>query len=259
MRIPSGLFFGDSDISMFGLIFALSYTIGVLTTMLLAKKDGQSPENYLILGSWLVFISLFGGRIGYVFLHWQIYRQGREEVLRLPRGGILFIGGLLFCVIFTWLYTRKKKMGFWKILDTVAPGLALSQMLGRFAYVFDDIYIGKEYSGFMCLEIKELDPTDVLSAKITSVYPVYGIEMIVMLALAIGLYFVFKKNASGTGRTFSIYLISFGLMRFATEYLKADGVDLFGGLFRMAHSSAVVIIAIGLFVHVRSFMIENRK
>jgi phosphatidylglycerol:prolipoprotein diacylglycerol transferase len=75
---------------------------------------------------------LVGGRLGYVlFYNLSYFLQNPAEIIMVWKGGMSFHGGLLFTILFEFLYIRKKKLDFLGIADAFIVPVPLALAAGR--------------------------------------------------------------------------------------------------------------------------------
>ncbi len=75
---------------------------------------------------------LVGGRLGYVlFYNLPYFLQHPGSILKVWEGGMSFHGGLLFTLLFEFIYIRKKKLDFLGIADAFIIPVPLALAAGR--------------------------------------------------------------------------------------------------------------------------------
>lgn len=75
---------------------------------------------------------IVGGRIGYVlFYNFSYYLSAPAEVFKVWDGGMSFHGGLLGVIVALWIYAYRKKVGFFALMDFIAPLAPIGLGLGR--------------------------------------------------------------------------------------------------------------------------------
>jgi len=146
---------GPVNIQVWGLLVALGMLAGLLFTLHEAKKKKMNSDNFIDMFI-LVFIgSIIGSRLMYIALFWDEYKNNLWSVFSVNEGGLVFIGGALLAAIAVLIYTRFKKLPFWKVSDTIVPGFALGLGIGRLGcYLIGDhigartdFFLGSYYNG----------------------------------------------------------------------------------------------------------------
>lgn len=129
--------------------YALCILTGVILASVMALREaprlGINKDHLLdgiiytvplaILGARLYYI-LFSGEIGWYFSHpLRIigFDGGEFEGIK----GLAITGGVITAFIFSYYYTKKKKMNYLATIDLVAPGLLIGQIFGRWGNFFN--------------------------------------------------------------------------------------------------------------------------
>jgi phosphatidylglycerol:prolipoprotein diacylglycerol transferase len=82
--------------------------------------------------TWLVVGVVVGGRLGHVLFYEPLYYlQHPIEIFAVWQGGLSFHGGLLACVVFCYIFARKRGIDFLELADAFAVPLAIDQTFGR--------------------------------------------------------------------------------------------------------------------------------
>jgi phosphatidylglycerol:prolipoprotein diacylglycerol transferase len=82
----------------------------------------------------VVITCYIGARLFHVIFEMpQYYLQHPFDIFSLWRGGYVIYGGILFPLIFIYIYARRKGISFLNITDLLAPSVAIGTALGRMA------------------------------------------------------------------------------------------------------------------------------
>lgn len=76
-------------------------------------------------------IAIICARIYYVSFEWDYYQRHPNEIIKIWNGGIAIHGGLIGAVLTAIVFTKVRKVSFWKIADVAAPSILLGQAIGR--------------------------------------------------------------------------------------------------------------------------------
>ena len=102
------------------------------------KSDFDDLVVYLIVGI------IFGGRLGYIiFYNFEYYGQNFFEIFKLWQGGMSFHGGLLGVIIATFIFSKNKKINFFKLSDIISCVAPIGIFLGRMANFINGELFGK--------------------------------------------------------------------------------------------------------------------
>ncbi len=166
---------------------------------------------------------IVGGRLGHVFFYnFSYYWQNPLKVFAVWEGGMAFHGGLIGVVLaLAWVMRGWSTDKILRVADIVVVPAALGLACGR---------IGN----FINLEL--LGPATTLPwgiavpGKEGFYHPTPLYECAYSLVIA-GSCFLTLKASNAVGRSFSLFLILYGVFRFCTEFVRvpdAPLTDVFG-------------------------------
>ena len=143
--------------------------------------------------------------------------------------------GLIGGILAGFIYTKIKKINFFKMADTVMIGIPLGQAIGRWGN-----YINGEAHG---------GPTSLpwgIMVNGVKVHPTFLYESIWDLAIFIFIW-SFRKKKKYEGQLAIYYLILYSLGRFFIEGLRTDSLMI--GPLRMAQVISLITIIVCLILH----------
>jgi phosphatidylglycerol:prolipoprotein diacylglycerol transferase len=145
----------------------------------------------------------------------------------LQHGGLSWFGGLLAGLIVSLAYLKRRNLSVYKILDLVAPFLALAQAIGR---------IGCFLNGCCFGTIFNFIPTQLYSSLI--------------LTLIFLLLRFLQDRPHQEGKIFFLYLLLYSAKRFFIEFWRADNPVIFLSLtlFQLISIVVFTLSAIKLFL-----------
>ena len=193
----------------------------------------------------LVFSSLIGGRLGYVFLYDPVYFwQYPWHILFLWEGGMAFHGALVGIIIFVCTYAvRYRSPTVWGLMDVWAPAIPWGLFWGRIAnFVNQEVY-GRVTD---CAWGVIFGAVDVHPRHPSQIYEAMG-EGIFLGAIL--LWAVYKTSwPRYPGRLTSFFLGGYGVIRFACEYFRVpDGVWMDMWTTGQMYSLPMIVIGFGKF------------
>jgi phosphatidylglycerol:prolipoprotein diacylglycerol transferase len=100
---------------------------------------------------------MIGARVAYVIGHFSEVTDSGADLLgifKVWEGGISLLGGIAGAVLAGLPYARRHRLGFWRMTDLAAPGLALGIAVGRIGDLVIGDHLGKPTSfvfGWKCL------------------------------------------------------------------------------------------------------------
>ena len=140
---------GPVHIQVWGLLVALGMLAGLLFTLHEAKKKKMNTDNFIDMFI-LVFIgSIIGSRLMYIALFWDNYKNNLWSIISINEGGLVFVGGAFLASLAILIYTKFKKLSFWKVADTIVPGFALGLGIGRIGCYLIGDHIGARTNFFL--------------------------------------------------------------------------------------------------------------
>jgi phosphatidylglycerol---prolipoprotein diacylglyceryl transferase len=150
--------FGALAVSPHGLGIAIGFLIGAQLMIRRSKASG-GPSDTDIWNTlfWSLIGAMAGARIAYVIGHFsQVTDSGNDllGIFKVWEGGISLLGGITGGILAGLPYARRHRLGFWRMLDVAAPGLALGIAVGRIGDLMIGDHLGKPtefFLGWRCL------------------------------------------------------------------------------------------------------------
>ena len=69
----------------------------------------------------------------YFFYDWGYYSENLIQAILIWKGGLSIQGAIVGAVLAGMVFSRVKKINFWRLADIAAPGLIFGQAIGRIA------------------------------------------------------------------------------------------------------------------------------
>lgn len=151
---------------------------------------------------------------------------------RFWSGGLTFYGGLLAATGFGIFYFRRHGFRLTAAADLAACALPLGHFFGRLGCFFTGCCFGETTNGFWGVTFPPGSPASVAQARAgliasrrlpslpvhpTQLYEAAGLALIFVVML-----WLYTKRLGKDGQVFASYLLSYGLLRFAVELVRAD-------------------------------------
>lgn len=222
----------------YGVLIAIAVIIGTLLALKEAKRKHISEDTIIDLLLFAIPAAIVGARLYYVIFSWDNYKDNPMEILNIRGGGLAIHGVIIAGVLVALIFSRIKKISFWKIGDIVAPSLILGQAIGRWGN-----FANQEAHG---------GPTDLpwgIMIDGVKVHPTFLYESIWNFSLFIFLYWYSRKRAKADGEVFLLYIVLYSVARFFIEGLRTDSL-MFGPL-RVAQIISLLTILIGSIIFSR--------
>ena len=258
--------FGFIDIYWYGLFIALSILSAFFITIKLAGCYKIKKEIIIDLAFYLVIGGIIGARIYYVFLEFNYFLNNPFDIIKIWQGGLAIHGAIFSGLAIIWLFAKKHKFNFWLLSSIIAPGLALSQAIGRWGNYFNQELFGRPTDLSFGIPINLANrPIEYINSNFF--HPAFLYESIGNLLIFFILIFIhywiikhnkFRRATVSPQRTvainkyyllpISIYLILYSILRFVMEFIRVDAVYTILGLRFPQIVSLLVIILISFLI-----------
>ncbi len=234
-------------------IFILS---GIGMAAIMAFREAKKlniNSNHLSDGILIaVPLAIIGARLYYViFDPIKNNYHSIGDVLNIAGGGLAIHGAVIITLIFVVIYTRVRKINIWALLDMIAPGFLIGQIVGRWGNFFNQ----EAHGGLMTEKaynfLKYVLPRFVLenmymtkNGETGYFHPTFLYEGLWNLLGLIIILIVRRKKLLKLGDLIGYYLIWYGLGRgLLIEPFRTD--PLFIGNIRVNVLFSIVLFAVG--------------
>ena len=162
--------------------------------------------------------SVLLARVWYVVFYNPVYYWNHWlEIPAVWHGGLSIHGGLLGAILVTWLFCRKHKINFYKLVDVLVVPLALVLVFGRLANFVNGELWGRETTVSWCVVFPGADGCR---------HPSQIYEAIYSFVLFLILFSLQRTKKFVDGFVFWSFLTLYGLFRFiVTFYREFDSTD----------------------------------
>lgn len=254
----------------YGIILTTGIMLGLLMAMYIAKKEGMNPDLIFDFLLYDIIFAIIGARIYFVAFNWEHYKDNLMSIFNLRQGGIAIYGAILASIVVAIVYTKKKKINFWKFADISVYGLLVGQAIGRYGNFVNKEAFGDYTNNMFAMRILKEQATTPLTQKIIDnivfengaeyiqVHPTFFYESMWNIGLLIALL-IYRKHKKANGEIFFLYAIGYGVGRFWIEGLRTDQLIANIVHFPISQIVAIISIIVGIigFVICRKKNIEN--
>ncbi|MGW3344245.1 prolipoprotein diacylglyceryl transferase [Nonomuraea rubra] len=207
--------------------------LGVIVAVWLSERRwrarGGQKGTIIDIAVPAVIFGLIGGRLYHVITDWQTYFGSRAikepiQALFIWEGGLGIWGAIALGGVGVWLAARRRGLSMTALADTIAPGIAFAQAIGRWGNWFNQELYGSPTTLPWGLEID----VDHGGEPGVLYHPTFLYESLWDVALGFVLIFLGRRLALHHGRLFALYVAGYTLGRFWIEGLRIDpvgGVD----------------------------------
>ena len=119
------------DVMWYGILMATGMILGTYLALKEAERVGISEDDVLNLAIFAIPAGVLGARLYYVIFNWGFYSQNPSQILNFRGGGMAIHGALIGGILAGLIYTKLKKINFFKMADIALIGMPLAQAIGR--------------------------------------------------------------------------------------------------------------------------------
>lgn len=285
---PIFLKIGSIEIHYYGLMYAISFLLGIYLAKKIAKEkniEEEIIENYAFVA---IISGLIGGRLYYVLFNLENYIGKPLEILAVWHGGMAIHGGIIGGILGTLIYAKRHKLKFFDLADIAVIPLILGQAIGRIGNFMNGEVHGvptftplsvifsfkpKFYEWYLTylnlplaekLAYKPLVPWGIVFPTTSpagyefpnlALHPAMLYEMILNFIGFLILFFVLRKKKNiRAGYLMFTYLIIYAFNRIFVSFFRAEDLMIFG--LRAPHLISFVMLVIG-FIGLRQTKIKK--
>lgn len=247
------------EIAYYGIIIGIGMILGVSLIQYLAKKSGQNEDMYFDMCLITLVCAVVGARLYYVVFSWEDYKDNFLEIFNLRGGGLAIYGGVLAGILTVWIFAKVKKQNFGLLGDTVAPGLLVGQILGRWGNFFNREAFGGYTDNLLAMALPRLSvrQDEITEQMMEHVQIIEGIEFVQvhptflyesMWNVGVLLFLLwYGRRKKFHGEIFLLYLAGYGQGRIWIEGLRTDQL-LMPGIGLPVSQMLSAILAAGAFL-----------
>lgn len=235
---------GSFTLRSYGLMAALGFLCAMGILNLNRKYAKMTSDQVSTLAFIVIAAGIIGARIFYVVQFWNSkFSQNWPSVFRIDQGGLVYYGGFFLASGAMFYYCRKQKLDILRVMDIIAPGLALGHTFGRVGCFLNGCCFGRPGGGIFGV-IHPVNSEAFYKYGNIPLHPVQLYEAGMNLLLFPLLFWLVRK--AGAGIAASSYLISYGLIRFIDEFFRGDHSSTFFLGMTRAQTIGLVIVPAGI-------------
>jgi len=239
--------FGPLGIHWYGLVIAVALVIGVIVSAFMARLREEPLEplaGILLLG---LLAGIIGARIWYFVFRRDFYNPDPGRVFAVWQGGLAWHGALIGGVLAAAIYTWNREISFWTWADICAPGLILSQGIGRIGDVMNHQAFGIPSHGWwaVTIPVENRPPQYAAYSTFTNTAGYEAAWDVLVFGVLVGLTLLQLRRSRflPVGSIFLAYLVLYSIARFPLEGLRVDSLWVMN--VRVAQLASAVLIVIG--------------
>jgi phosphatidylglycerol:prolipoprotein diacylglycerol transferase len=236
---------GPLLITWHGVFSVLGILAAARLGLWLLEKDKIDVSHGADGVTWMVVLGLVGARVLYVWENFKFFSGQLIHVFYITEGGISQWGGLFGAILGAYIWARRGKFSFWKVIDAGGPAAMIGLAVGRIGDVINGEHHGTPTN--LPWGVEYVNP-DTLGQPGVVVHPEVVYEMILMLGL-LAMLLPFHQRLKAklpNGVMGLVYLGLYGLGRFWLSYFRTDPAIIFG--LRQAQIASLLMFVVAVVV-----------
>ena len=246
------------DVAWYGILITCGMILAVLLATRLIKYEGISSDDILDLAFTVIVFGVIGARAYYVIFSWgeinyvatggtalQNILNTIYNCIAIWEGGLAIYGGVLGGLISAFVFSKIKKISYFKLTDILAPCVLVGQIIGRWGNFVNVEAYGAETNLPWRMGIQYI----VNGATVTEkyVHPTFLYESLWNLVLLSVILLIYKKKKFD-GQMCAMYFMFYGLGRMLIEGLRTDSLML--GNLRVSQGLSFLLIVLGILMFI---------
>ncbi len=247
---PILLDFGFISIRWYSLAYIFGIIIGwwlgkkIIKNLLLRVNFKFDLKEFDDLITYLIISIILGGRLGYIlFYNFRYYISNPIDIVKVWEGGMSFHGALIGIILGTYIFSLKKNISTFFLLDVIACVSPIGIFFGRIANFINGELVGKVTEVpwsviFPAIDMLPRHPSQIYEALLE------GFILFIILNI------ITLKRQYRIGFTSSLFLIFYGIFRIIAEQFREPDFQLsflFGNL-SMGTILSILMIISGLVI-----------
>lgn len=229
---------GDYPVYSYGVMLLLAFIAGIVVARREMVRKGLDGSYIYLIAAVAAISGVVGARVFYILGHLDTFSGDWRQVFDLNMSGLVFYGGLALAVPCCVLLVRRMGLPLGLVADAVGLAMPLSLAIARVGCFLNGCCGGKP-SG--------LPWAVTFPGSAVAVHPVQLYELMLDLA-AFTLLLLVRKRLRRDWDLFLLSLASYGIIRFAMEFLRVH-LDSGATVFFQAVSAALFVLCGGLFFY----------
>jgi phosphatidylglycerol:prolipoprotein diacylglycerol transferase len=219
---PVAFRFGALAVRWYGLAYLLGFVASYVALAGMIKRGRlRIPRESLTdLITYLAAGVVIGGRTGWWLFYHRPDGSGEApwyEPLAIWHGGMSFHGGLLGVCIALALWSWRRSASFWNVADCLALVAPIGLFFGRVANFVNAELVGRATT----VPWGVVFPGEIIARHPSQIYEATLEGPILLLCL-----WIFARRVRPDGVTSAMFLLLYGLFRFAVEFTREPDAQL---------------------------------
>lgn len=242
------------EVRWYGIFIATGVLVAILIAYINCLRKNESFDTLMDIFIIAFPMAIIGARLWYVIFSWNYYKNNLGEIINIRQGGLAIHGGVIFALISAYIYTRVKKLNFWRFADIAAPSIIIAQAIGRWGNFFN----GEAHGGEVSYDFISRFPSFIQKGMLIDgkyYHPTFLYECLWNILVCIILLFILHNHSKrADGRVIASYMIFYSIGRFYIEGLRTDSLMFYG--LRTAQIVSIAGILLGIIIF---FTVAKKK
>ena len=242
---------GPISIKYYGVIMTIAIIACLFVVWKLLRAKNRPTDDIFDLAFWVVLFGLIGARLyDVILIDGSYYFLRPLEVIYVWQGGLAIHGAIIGGLLAVIFWCRRKGQDFWQWAAMIAVALPLGQAIGRWGNYFNSELFGGPTNLPWGIPIAEyLRPA--VYASNQYFHPAFLYESILDLILFAALFIIYQKQRLKPKQIVGVYLVGYGIIRFAMEFIRIDLTAIWLGL-RAPQIVSLILAAAGIWLIVET-------
>lgn len=225
------LIIGDFQLPAYGVMAVIGYLVGMYFINKEAIRNEIQPLTIQSLSMWIIVGMLIGARIWYVWENWNQFAPSPLSIFKLWEGGMVFYGGFIGGFSGGMLFIKIAKLPLAKVMDIMAPGIAIAVGIGRIGCFLNGCCYGRITDSWIGVYFPSrwTPPAywdhlqrGLIPPGASHSLPVIPTQLISTLNLLIifGILWKIRKKKVFNGFLFTLFIGLYGLHRFIIDFFR---------------------------------------
>lgn len=242
--------FGPVTIYGYGLMIAIACMLGIYVARLEASRKDVKIDLIYDLAIYLIIGSLIGARLYYLaFFNPSSFIKDPVAIFKVWQGGLAIHGAILGGILTGFLFSKFRKVSFWKLSDLVGPSIILGQAIGRLGCFLNGCCFGVPTESIFGITFPKGSLPDItyngLPVHPTQAYE-FGLNIIGFFVL-----WSIRRRIRFDGGLFLLYLMIYNCIRIITSGLRGDSLYIWNTNLKMEQVVSAVIFIIAFIIFIK--------
>lgn len=198
-------------------MISVGFAAGMLAAWKLSAFRHLDKDHLLNSFILLILGAISGSRILFILINFSYFYNNPWMIMRLDKGGLVFLGGFIGAFLFTYLYYIYNKLNPLEYGDILMAAVALGHSFGRIGCYFNGCCYGRlSCAGEWGVVFPGTGPGSGVLRIPVQLYSSMGNFIIFVLLV------LFIRRFKEPGKVMALYMILYPVHRFLIEFLRAD-------------------------------------